>query len=278
MTTAEKTTRQMPKGGRKGGTSFPRVSLADALAYSKKLVAKTHTGPQPQDVIFAGVVGAKSSTGQVRISALKQYGLIGGDTKTKYSAEELAKQINGAPPDEVQILLQTAVLRPAVFKKVFDAFHGDTVTKAKLRQRVIDLKVHPDEADTCVALYVAGMTTAGLVVVDGDKVAHLASSDIATISQTSGATRDAERETPDEEFGDSDYDAGDSAHDSDEPNPAATSNGTEARKDAASFPMQKGKAQAGPRAVFNVSVSLDSTLDIEKLQKQLELLKRFGAI
>jgi hypothetical protein len=30
--------------------------------------------------------------------------------------------------------------------------------------------------------------------------------------------------------------------------------------------------------VFNVNVTLDSSLDIEKLQKQLELLKRFGAI
>ena len=37
-------------------------------------------------------------------------------------------------------------------------------------------------------------------------------------------------------------------------------------------------ATKGPRAVFNVNVSLDSSLDIEKLQKQLELLKRFGAI
>jgi hypothetical protein len=35
---------------------------------------------------------------------------------------------------------------------------------------------------------------------------------------------------------------------------------------------------SGPRAVFNVNVTLDSSLDIEKLQKQLELLKRFGAI
>jgi hypothetical protein len=40
----------------------------------------------------------------------------------------------------------------------------------------------------------------------------------------------------------------------------------------------KVNVQSGPRAVFNVNVTLDSSLDIEKLQKQLELLKRFGAI
>lgn len=276
MTTApEKKPKQMPKGGRKGGTSFPRISLADALVYSKKLVSKTHTGPQPQDVIFAGVVGAKSGTGRVRIAALKQYGLISGDAKTKYSAADLAKQIGGAPPDEVQVLQRKAVLRPAVFKKVFDAFHGDTVTKAKLRQRVIDLKVHPDEAETCVALYLSGMTTAGLVVIDGDKVAHLASGDIATVTLDFAKTDGQERERTDEEPDDFDSGVDDSDTSGETPNAAAKSNGVEGDPSPL---MQKGKAQPGPRAVFNVNVSLDSSLDIEKLQKQLELLKRFGAI
>ena len=36
--------------------------------------------------------------------------------------------------------------------------------------------------------------------------------------------------------------------------------------------------KSGQRAVFNVNVTLDSSMDIEKLQKQLELLKRYGAI
>jgi hypothetical protein len=32
------------------------------------------------------------------------------------------------------------------------------------------------------------------------------------------------------------------------------------------------------RAIFHVNVNLDSSLDTEKLQKQLELLKHYGAI
>ena len=40
----------------------------------------------------------------------------------------------------------------------------------------------------------------------------------------------------------------------------------------------EGETAKRPRAVFNVNVTLDSSLDTEKLQKQLELLKRFGAI
>ena len=83
----------MPKGGRKGGAVFPRIGLVDALAYAKKLVSKTHSGPQQTDIIHSGVVGAKSGVGNVRISALKQYGLLTGDTKTGFSASELAKKM-----------------------------------------------------------------------------------------------------------------------------------------------------------------------------------------
>ncbi len=33
-----------PKGGRKGGTLFPKLNLKQALEYAEKLVSKTHTG------------------------------------------------------------------------------------------------------------------------------------------------------------------------------------------------------------------------------------------
>lgn len=47
-------TKKPPKGGRRGGTTFPRVGLKKALEYSQKLVRKTHTGPQPEDAILRG--------------------------------------------------------------------------------------------------------------------------------------------------------------------------------------------------------------------------------
>jgi hypothetical protein len=263
MSTAPaKKIRVMPKGGRKGGTSFPRIALVDALGYAKKLVTKTHTGPQPQDVIFSGVVGAKSGKGQVRIGALKQYGLIKGDAKTNYAAEELAKQINAAPPDELPPLYQRVALRPAVFKNIFDAFLGDSVTKAKLRQRASDLKVHPDETAACVDLYISTMTTAGLVTVDGENVTHIAP--IATgVKVGEAADTGASIESADDEG---------SSREGEE-------SGGDAENDAWQHKAVTGNRGArGPRAVFNVNVSLDSSLDIEKLQKQLELLRRFGAI
>lgn len=267
MTTEEKKVRQMPKGGRKGGSTFPRVALKDAIGYALKLVSKTHTTPQPKDVILSGIFGAKGGIGEVRISALKQYGFLKGDVKTNFSADDLAKKVAAAPPEELVPLYRQAMLKPKVFKKLFDTFQGDIVSKAKLKQRAADLKVHPDETSTCVDLYVSGMTIAGLVIVDGDQVNHVAS-DFATAS-TAIAAVEVELDSINEESG------------SEEPSEAEDSDG-EGAGVAASGANDDGKVigtgQSGPRAVFNVNVTLDSSLDIEKLQKQLELLKRFGAI
>lgn len=273
MTTVpEMKARQMPKGGRKGGSSFPRVALKDAIDYARKLVSKTHTAAQPTDVIHSGVVGAKTGTGNIRMSALKQYGFLKGDTKSNFSAADLAKKIAAAPPEELILLYRQAMLKPTVFKKLFDTFHGDTVSKAKLKQRAADLKVHPDETATCVDLYISGMTTAGLVTVEGDQVKHLSSSDVAAASAARAA---AETETTDEELGGEEpaesVDSGDEGV-------GVAANGANDDENVAKAQALKGAGQSGPRAVFNVNVTLDSSLDIEKLQKQLELLKRFGAI
>lgn len=274
MTTAsEKKVRQMPKGGRKGGTIFPRVTLNDAVGYARKLVSKTHTAPQTQDVILSGVIGAKGAHGKVRLSALKQYGFLEGDTKTNFSAAELAKKIAAAPPEELVPLYRQAMLKPTVFKKLFDTFHGDPVSKAKLKQRAADLKVHPDETASCVELYISGMTTAQLVTVEGDQVKHLASSEIAAESPGSAAA-EADLEMADEQSGDEEPAALDTSGDA----AKAEANSAKDNTNVAKAKALKGTGQSGPRAVFNVNVTLDSSLDIEKLQKQLELLKRFGAI
>jgi hypothetical protein len=37
-------------------------------------------------------------------------------------------------------------------------------------------------------------------------------------------------------------------------------------------------ATATPRAVFNGNVTLDASLDVEKLEKQLALLRKYGAL
>src|SRR5262249_38434220 len=104
--------KKMPKGGRKGGTRFPQVNLQKALEYGKKLVSKTHNGPQPTQTIFVGVFNNKGPIGGVRASALKQYGLMEGDTAEGYVASQLARDLEAAVPEERVGLVQRAFLTP----------------------------------------------------------------------------------------------------------------------------------------------------------------------
>ena len=60
------------KPKRKGGTTFPRINLEDAVNFANKLVAKTHTGSLDSKIIYPGVFGSKGAAGEIRASALKQ--------------------------------------------------------------------------------------------------------------------------------------------------------------------------------------------------------------
>lgn len=261
MSTEKKTEpRQMPKGGRKGGTIFPRVSLKDSLGHARKLVAKTHVAPQPEDVIHSGVVGAKGGTGAVKMSSLKQYGLLKGDKAAKFSATDLAKKIAAAPPEDLVSLHREAALKPHVFKLIFATYHGDTVTKAKLRQRAADLKVHPEETETCVDLYVAAMSVAELATVEGDKVTHVSDVHSAVAQEPSAELDSSEPEA------DAGLEAG--THEEQEPEQPS-----EEAVQRAALPGRNP-----PKALITLNVTLDSSLDTEKLEKQLQLLRRYGAL
>jgi hypothetical protein len=249
---SDKPKKDMPKGVRKGGTRYPRYTLAETITWARKLVSKTHLGAQPQDIIFASVVDSKSTAGEIRVSALKQYGLMQGPSKA-YEATPLAKAIVAAPVDELPTLLSQAALSPPIFKSLFDTFHGDEFPRAKIRQRAADLQVHPDQADQCVDIYVAALEFSGLGSVNGDKISHRpAAAPVNTLDENSN-----------EDESDQANEAGEDEHD-----PEADD-----IEEAGALPRS-----ATPRAVFHVNVNLDASLDTEKLQKQLQLLKRFGAI
>ncbi len=154
--------KKMPKGGAKGGTRFPQIDLQKALEYGKKLVSKTHNGPQPEQTIWVGVFNTKTSRAGTRASALKQYGLMEGDASEGYVASQLARDIEGAVPEERRNLVQRAFLTPKLFKQIYDTLQPDTVSRARVRQVVITAKVHPDSADKCVACFIDGAIYAGL--------------------------------------------------------------------------------------------------------------------
>jgi hypothetical protein len=255
---AESKKAPMPTGRKKGGAMFPRIPLAKGVEYSQRLVSKTHIGPQPASVILPGVFRAGGSRGAVRASALKQFGLLEGSS-SEYTATQLAKSIAAAPEGERAWLHREACLRPRVFRNLYDTFHGDEVALGRLRQQAADSKVHPDELDNCVEMFVASAVFSGLGKQEGDMLRLIPASDVNVQTAANGSDRKNEEATSEEESAE---DVGGDEEHTDEREPSAAS-----KTDRASV-----------RSVVQVNVTIDSTMDTEKLERQLSLLRRFGAI
>jgi hypothetical protein len=245
--------KKMPKGGRKGGAQFPQTPLGQAIQFARKLVAKTHTGAQPENIILKGVFNSSGPTGKVRASALKQYGLMQGETSA-YDATKLARSINSAPAEELPRLLHEAFLNPRVFKALFDTFQNDVVSRAKIRQQALQLKVHPDSGSKCVDLFIESAIYAGLASEKDDEI------QISSSTSFSQADEDAIAETEQS-------DKSGARNESDQ-------NVTD-DKSKEVVPRKSTKTMGGQ---MNISITLDSTMDPEKLEKYLKLLREYGAI
>lgn len=240
-----------PSGGAKGGKRYPKLDLKKAVEYAKRLVSKTHTGPQPKKVILPGVFDSNTWLGGQRLSGTKQYGLIEGDSKA-YSASDLAKQINSATSEEVKDYLKKACLSPTIFKSLFDTFHNETVSKAKLKQQALTLEVHPDLGDECIDIFVSSMIFSGLAIeAEGDKV------------QIAEANSVIELE---EEPIETDVDTADDGSLQKESSQQANLSQT----------IHSTKKQGASNV--NVNIDIDPSMDPEKLEKLLKLLKGYGAI
>lgn len=263
MADAEKPSKkQPPKGGRKGGTLFPKVKLQQAVDYAKKLVSKTHTGPLPEKTILPGVFGNAGSSGKIRASALKQYGLLEGQTE-EYKATQLAKDLDAAPDDDARTpLLQRALLSSKTFLEIFQTFQGDTVSKAKVVQRAKGLKVHPDSADECADIFVDSAITAKLASnATGDSITLIHTS-VASSPQADGANVPEAAEEQEEQPPDAGEADPEENHQPDTPT----------EQDEA--PGRQAKA----KAIVNLNLTVDSSSDPDKLEKQLKLLKQFGML
>jgi hypothetical protein len=255
--TAEKAedNKKMPKGGRRGGALFPRINLAKALEYSKKLVSKTHTGPQPESTILPGVFGNTGSRGRIRASALKQFGLLEGPP-TAYKAASLAKDIDASPDEEKNPLLQRAFLSCKLFKQIFETFIGDDVSKAKVEQRVKGLGVHPDSAGECAQIFLDSAVTAHLGTINGDIVTLVAAGSLGFAPET-----DQEEAEPKNQEGDEEINQEEEEQEStDLESPAE--------------PISKRPTKTG----VNLNFTVDSSSDPDKLEKQLKLLRRYGLL
>lgn len=260
--------KKMPKGGRKGGTIFPRIGLKQALEYSKKLVSKTAIAPQPEATILAGVFNNAGATGQVRASALKQFGLMGG-TASAYTATQLARDIDGAADETERLpLIRRAMLSSKVFRELFETYHGDEASKGKVRGRTQQLSVHPDLGDECADLFMASAETAGLATRGADGIRLVAAA--AVPPPATPADEDSSLVEPETPLG-SEAATGmkdETLHSEASATPAGAAVG------ATASPAPR------PRTAADVSVNLtvDSSLDGEKLAKQLALLRSYGLI
>ena len=249
--------RNIPKGGgAKGGTRFPQIDIKKALAFAKKLVSKTHNGPQPAHTILVGVFNTKGPMGGVRASALKQYGLMEGDTSQGYVASRLARDIEGAIPEERVRLVQRAFLTARLFKQIYDTLQPETVSRARIRQVVISAKVHPDSADKCVSCFVDGAIDSGLGSVDGENIALTNAANVAAFVGDVEQLDEQIEETDQEDEVDEE-EAGSTETDDD---------------------RVKKRATTPARSEVRVNLAVDSSSDPDKLEKQLKLLKQYGLL
>ncbi len=260
--------KKMPKGGRKGGTIFPRIGLKQALDYSKKLVSKTAIAPQPEATILAGVFNNAGATGQVRASALKQFGLMEG-TAAAYTATQLARDIDESADETERLpLVRRAMLSSKVFRELFETYHGDQASKGKIRGRTQQLGVHPDLGDECADLFMASAEAAGLATRDADGI-RLAAAAAVPLPAAPGDEASSVAE-PEAQVG-SETATG-MKDDTPHPEAGAPPAGTAVGVTLSPAPR--------PRTAADVSVNLtvDSSLDGEKLAKQLALLRSYGLI
>jgi hypothetical protein len=260
------------KGGRKGGTIFPRLTLKQALEYSKKLVSKTAVASQPEATVLAGVFNNAGPEGKIRLSALKQFGLLEGKA-AGYKAAQVARDIEGAANEGAKKhLIQRAMLAPKVYRELFNTYQGDQASKAKIRGRVQQLGVHPDLSETCADLFISSAVTATLATVDGDGVRLV------------GAPKQAQSGAPGtEEFNG----RATAAEASLTPVGATVAKNQEERADETGETLpatgngdDTGPPAPRPRMAADVAVNLtvDSSLDGDKLERQLALLRRYGLI
>ncbi|MDR3799179.1 MAG: hypothetical protein P4K93_13570 [Terracidiphilus sp.] len=248
---------------------YPRIPLEQALIYSKKLVSKTAVAPQSEATLLAGVFGNASSEGKVRLSALKQFGLVEGDSKAHF-ASRLAKDIDAAADEAESLpLVRKAFLSARVFQELFNTYQDDQASKAKIKGRAQQLRVHPDLADGCADLFISSAVAAKLASIEGDGVRLLPTTQI-------GQPAPAPAEQKDNSIAEAEATA-----DHDPKLPSAVAEG--APLSSASSDQQGSDPTAfapRPRTAADVAINLtvDSSLDGDKLERHLALLRRYGLI
>lgn len=248
------------KSGRKGGTMYPKVDLERAVEYAKKLISKTNGGEQPKNIILSEVFDSSTWYGEVRLSGTKQYGLVEGNP-SGYVASELARKISTASREESPKLLAEACLRPKVFKLLYDKFVNGTISDARIKQQLLNHNVHPDSSDECVALFKNSLVYAGLAkLVDNDILEVQPSPFTYSKSHKSGDVNETlETGKKSGSFADISY-------------YGIENNGFDDAQDL------RLKKRYNTKSNVNVNIEVNPSMDPDKLEQYLKLLKNYGAL
>ena len=252
----EKKLDNLSKRGKKGGTKFPNYSLKQILPCLKELISKTTAKPTTIEQLSAGVfkMKAKSAEGKIKYSSLKQFGLAGGEY-TKITSTKLASQIVLASEGEKSVYLREAFLNAPTFKNVFETFQDSSVQKLKIAgYSVSNLKIHIDASDKFLKSLLDSCEVAKMCTISGDEVNFINGKEANNTNNNDLDGGVLEREE-DENSEDSKDD-----FQEDENFPEFKTNTNN----------QKNKP--------NIDLKIDPTLDADKLEKQLKVLRKYGLI
>lgn len=250
------------KRGKKGGISFPRYSLKHLIPFLKIIVSKTHINTIDLAQINAGVfaVGAKSTYGKVKCSALKQFGLLEGDY-TKFKATELCSKITNSDGGEQTLLIQSAFKNVKIFVNALNTFQNSKTEKIKIGQYAVSsLKVHPDMKEDFANVFVESAEIAGLCAIEGNSITF---KNFQT--NTSNAKLVEMEEINDDGINDNNLNNKDGEVKSIPENQATAI-------------QTNSTIRQGQVSNINVNIDVDPSMDPEKLEKLLKLLKTYGAI
>jgi hypothetical protein len=130
---------------------------------------------------------------------------------------------------------------------------------------VVTAKVHPESADECVACFIDGAVHAGLGALDGENIA-LTNAGAVTVPVATPIENGQGLEEPEESVEEAapEHEVGEADVKSPDPN----NGGGQPRR-------QSG---AVPNADVRVTLTVDSSSDPDKLEKQLKLLKQYGLL
>lgn len=262
--------------GRKGGTRFPNYNLKQLLPNLKELTGKTHTKPITIQQLNAGVFKTKANSipGKIRFSSLKQFQLAEGEYAA-ISASPLSTSIVLADGENKIQYLREAVFNVTPFKNTFETFQDSTVNKSRIKEYAVSsLRVHLESADKFVDAFLESAEVAKLCTNKGEEATFISTKQLEakspkvdpnpSVNQESETNDEFEDETPDESI---------------EENDESDIEDENLRKDNSNDNINdSAKTTKVSRTSPSIGIQVDSTLDPDKLAKQLKLLRKYGLI